>query len=225
MTILLAMGSQLFAQQNENRSVSGFSKVSISGSFDITLQAGNSEGLKIVAEKSVDLSRIVTEVEGGVLKVYVKSNMGKWQDLNGDVDIFIDFKQLDEIKSSGSSDIVSKGTIRAEAIQLISSGSGDMNLDVDTKKLDANLSGSCDLDLRGTADVADIRISGSGDIKALELKSREASVSISGSGDAALNVSESLEARISGSGNVSYRGRPGVKNVKISGSGNLQQVD
>jgi Putative auto-transporter adhesin, head GIN domain len=221
----LAANFVALGQKTENRPVSDFNKVSISGSFDVFLSHSGSEALKIVVNSgNADLTKLITEVDGGVLKIYIKSDRN-W-DMNwGDVDIYIDYNKINEVKSSGSSDIVTKNTLSSDELSVSSSGSGDMKLDINTKTFTASLSGSCDLDIKGVADDASIHISGSGDISALDLKSRTTSISISGSGDAKVNVSETLEAKISGSGSVSYRGAPGIKNVKISGSGSLQQIN
>ena len=96
-----------------------------------------------------------------------------------------------------------------------------MNFDLDASDINANISGSGDLFLKGTAKDLDFNISGSGAISGYELKAQKAEVRITGSGGIELNVEESLDAHITGSGNVRYDGNPKV-DTSITGSGSVR---
>jgi hypothetical protein len=63
-------------------------------------------------------------------------------------------------------------------------------------------------------------VSGSGDLKAFNFKTRRTETQISGSGNSEISVSENLTVRISGSGDVAYKGNPKIDS-RISGSGRL----
>jgi hypothetical protein len=86
-------------------------------------------------------------------------------------------------------------------------------------------SGSSDVDVAGTAKRQFLSISGSSKINAFDLKSEESKVNISGSGNVNINVTQSLEARVSGSGDIRYRGNPDIRNIQVSGSGNIKKVN
>ncbi len=60
-----------------------------------------------------------------------------------------------------------------------------------------------------------------GDIDAYDLSSNDADIRISGSGEIKISVKENLIARISGSGNIYYKGDPKKQDIKVSGSGNV----
>jgi hypothetical protein len=77
----------------------------------------------------------------------------------------------------------------------------------------------------GTAKKQSVNISGSSKIDAFDLKSEESEVSISGSGNVNINVTQSLEARVSGSGDIRYKGNPDIRNIHVSGSGNIKKVN
>jgi len=64
-------------------------------------------------------------------------------------------------------------------------------------------------------------ISGSGDINAFDMNTKEASISIKGSGDCKVNVSDTLTSEIAGSGDVYCRGNPRISST-IKGSGSLK---
>jgi len=91
------------------------------------------------------------------------------------------------------------------------------------KNLETRLSGAADVELAGTADRHDARISGAGSVQARTLVTARTSVSISGAGSCAVNAAEELDARISGAGSVSYEGNPRVTQ-RISGAGSVRQA-
>ncbi|MNL52363.1 hypothetical protein D3C87_1755280 [compost metagenome] len=86
------------------------------------------------------------------------------------------------------------------------------------------MSGSGDIKLKGSSDSVVIKLSGSGDIEAANLKSKNANITVSGSGDVKVNCNESLTARVSGSGDIKYTGSPEKRDVKVSGSGSISKV-
>jgi hypothetical protein len=64
-----------------------------------------------------------------------------------------------------------------------------------------------------------LNISGFGDFKAKDLKSKTATVNISGAGSATVWAEDDLAATVSGAGSVNYYGSPNVtKNINGVGS-------
>ena len=68
----------------------------------------------------------------------------------------------------------------------------------------------------------DLRISGSGDVKAANLKTQKAICNVSGSGNISCNVKETLEAYVSGSGDIRYSGSPASVKTRVTGSGDIK---
>jgi hypothetical protein len=207
--------------ETQDRHLSGFNAVSVSGSFDVYITQGNTESVKVEGDAD-DISKIKTEVENGVLKVYVKKIGFSWN-WNGDKKrtVRIVAKDLKSIGMSGSGDIFFKDGFRTANLTVSTSGSGDITGKVDVKNLESVSSGSGDISLSGRASVSTVRLSGSGDFDARNLVTTSTTVHISGSGDATVNTSQKLSASVSGSGDVHYTG--GATNISstTSGSGDL----
>ena len=203
---------------NKTRNVGNFDKIDVSGSFDVTLVKGNEGEIKIRIEDNL-LSYLETNVEGGKLKI--KWKKGTNISTNKGVQLTVYFNDINAVGLSGSGEIVSKDMIKSDNFDIAVAGSGDINLNVDTKQLKAGISGSGDIEVNGSADEFTATISGSGDIEAFDLKSKKATVKIAGSGDMELSVSEELTARVSGSGDIKYKGNPRIEDIKVSGSGEI----
>nr|MBA3899226.1 DUF2807 domain-containing protein [Bacteroidota bacterium] len=85
----------------------------------------------------------------------------------------------------------------------------------------ANVNGSGDIKLKGSATNLKATVSGSGDLKASEFNTVRSTVDVNGSGDASLNASELYEVSISGSGDVEYKDTGARITSDVKGSGEI----
>ncbi|WP_183579410.1 head GIN domain-containing protein [Mucilaginibacter sp. X5P1] len=202
----------------QDRHLTGFNAVDAAGSFDVYIVQSGTESVRVEAPADV-IDKIVTEVEGGELKIHDKNNSGwNWSGLtHKKIAVYVSVKDINSIGITGSGNVFFKEGIRANSLKVRVSGSGDVFGKVDVKSLEASISGSGDMKLSGHAETSTIHVSGSGDFTAKELATVNTSVHVTGSGDAAINVSGSLDASVSGSGDISYTG--GAQHVVKSKSG------
>jgi hypothetical protein len=204
----------------EDRHLSGFNALDLAGSFDVYVTQGSTESVKVEAPDNI-IDHIITEVKGGVLRVYNKNDNGfHWGDLFGNhkkIAVYVTAKDLNSIGLTGSGDVFFKEGIHTNTLRLRVSGSGDMSGRVDVKTLETSISGSGDVKLSGRADNSTVSVGGSGDYSGRNLVTINTSVRVSGSGDASINASNSVNASVSGSGDIRYTG--GAKTVSSSKSG------
>ncbi|MBB3054902.1 head GIN domain-containing protein [Mucilaginibacter gotjawali] len=208
-----------------DRHLSGFHAVDVAGSFDVYITQGSTESVKVEAPSDI-ISRIITEVDGGVLKIYNKHDTFNWGDLWGHhkkIVVYVVAKNLNSISLTGSGDAFFKEGISSNALRLSISGSGDMTGRVDAKNLDCSITGSGDMKLSGRAETSGVSLVGSGDFTARNLLTVNCAVRVSGSGDAQVNVSERIDASVSGSGDIRYTGSAKVVNSRKSGSGDISR--
>jgi hypothetical protein len=207
----------------ETRTTSDYDAIKATGSYDIDLVAGKEGKITITGEQNI-LAAIIVEVQDNVLKIHNKKNTNISSSMGKKVQITIPFEKISELSLSGSGDIKTKNPIKTETFTARLSGSGNIDLAVDSNTFEFNLSGSGDVKLKGSSDSLVIKLSGSGDIEAGGLKSKNANVSVSGSGDVSVNCNESLTARVSGSGDIKYTGNAEKRDVKVSGSGSISKA-
>jgi hypothetical protein len=204
------------------RSTGDYEGISVAGWFDVELIAGREGALTIKGEENL-LEYIITEVKDGTLVIKVEKGVNlqssSWK--SGGISITIPVEEIDELSMSGSGDLVGKTVLKSPNFSTRMSGSGDMDLSVETQNLDVTLSGSGDMNLKGNADSLEVQISG--DINAYDLIASHVSAVVSGSADIKVTANESLKARVSGSGDITYRGNPGKIDSKTSGSGDISK--
>jgi hypothetical protein len=208
---------------DENRTVAGFSGVSSAGNYNVYITMGASESLRLEGNADV-ISEIETKIENGILKISKKKTLNKktWKSTER-VDIYIEAKTLHSLIVLGSGDIQVTGLVNASKLTNTISGSGSISLEMDAKNYVALISGSGEIKASGKSQNTSITIAGSGDFEGANLNSEIANVKISGSGDIVLTVNKNLDALVSGSGDVKYGGNPSVKYSK-SGSGNISKL-
>ena len=211
----------------EDRNVSGFDRILVTGAGRLILTQGDSESLSIETDDNL-MEYIKTEVVGDTLEigfeddVVLSSNGGGIGLDPTDGFIFrISVIDLQEISISGAADIEME-KIKTDQLDIDLSGAGLVAIDdLDASTLNVHISGAGDVNVVGRVVSQVVMLSGLGRYQAFNLESQEASVTISGAGGAEVWVTESLDVSISGAGDVKYYGSPSV-NPNISGVGRIQ---
>jgi hypothetical protein len=184
----------------------------------IYLTQGEKQEVVIQAQENI-IENILLDVRNGIWTI----EYDRWVRWAKPVKIFITMPDLTKAGITGSGAII--GETRFEGLtnlDLMISGSGNIDLDSDSEAIDLSISGAGRYNLAGKTEKLDILVSGSGSIDAFDLETIEAKVTISGSGNAYLDASDYLKVTITGSGSVFYEGNPDVES-HISGSGNVRK--
>lgn len=223
--ILTLFVTLAWSQTKETRDVGDFDFISMNISGKVYVTQGNKNEV-IVEANDRDLDKIRTEVRGGRLSISTRDNGSwfRWGDgIDGRVNVYITLKELRGVSVSGSGDVISQNTIKTDDFEASISGSGDIEIELDSRAVISKITGSGNIELKGSARRARLGISGSGKYFAEELKVDDYEVSISGSGRASINTNGELDVRISGSGSVYYSGNPTGVNTNVSGSGRVRR--
>lgn len=218
--LLIVFSAQ--AQKKETRNVGSFDYVSLGISGDLVITQGNSNSLVLEGDAE-DLENIETYVKDGKLKIRTESNSWFGNDMDK-VKIYVTVVKFRGASVSGSGYLTNSNNLKGEDLSLSVSGSGKIELYVESKTLDTHISGSGRIILEGKTDAMELHISGSGGINAIELGANRIDAHISGSGSAKVNVKEEIDAHISGSGSIRYQGNPAKIREKVSGSGSVKSL-
>jgi len=218
LTIGLVRGSGNI--ETEERDVSGFHKVYLKGIGNLIITQGDEESLVIEADDNI-IPLIRTDVFRHRLTIDFKRGYSFIP--ISKIKYHLTVIELDEVSISGAGDI-NCDDFNTDELEFDISGVGDIDLNINAKRVEATSSGAGDITLSGKVDSQEIDISGVGKYNAAELESRECSISLSGAGSATVNVSEELDVSISGVGNVNYTGSPHVEQ-DISGLGRIKSID
>jgi len=213
----------------EERDVSNFEEILITGAGRVIITQGGSESLTIETDDNL-MQFIETDVRGKTLEIGFKDgtvfSSGGGRRVIEPTDGFIfriNVVDLSNVTVSGAAKIeIDK--IKTDSLDIVLSGAGDINLDdLNATNLDILISGAGDVMVVGVVETQTVRLNGFGRYQGFDLESQDASVTISGAGGAEVWVTENLDVTINGAGDVRYYGDPNV-NPEIGGLGRIQSM-
>lgn len=204
----------------EERDVSGFRKVHLSGVGNVIITQGEAESLTIEADDNI-VPIIETDVSGDELNIGFKR--GYTFTPSATIKFHLTVVDLEEISLSGAGNIDCED-FETEILQFDVSGAGDLDFDLNAERVEVVVSGAGNIVLSGKVDSQEIEIDGAGKYNGEDLESRECVITVSGAGSATVNASELLDVEINGVGNVYYTGSPTVKQ-DISGLGKIRSLE
>lgn len=190
---------------SQNRAVSGFKGINVSGGFAVEITQGNSESVRIEAQENL-LSSIQTEVKNGVLHIYTSNNITNSKGMKA----YITLKELNSVSISGGVKVTGKSTFKANSFDLDMSGGSKVQLAIDTKKLKMDMSGASKVVLTGQADEVAMDMSGASKVDASELEAKRVRVGASGASAVKVYAKDALSIDASGATKVDYRGNPKI---------------
>ncbi len=204
----------------EERDVSGFDRVAVSGAGRVIVAQGNEESLAVEIDDNL-MQYIETRVRGGTLELGFTDEMEHKNIVPSGSIIFrlsvIDLTAID-ISGAASFEIQELDTDRLE---MVLSGAGDVKINsLTAADLVVTVSGAGNIDLAGQVETQEIALTGLGNYNASDLESQEATVRISGAGSATVWARDTLDVMIGGAGDVNYFGNPTVTQ-NISGVGKI----
>lgn len=229
--LLLIASPDARAQEmlSESRDVESFARLAFNTPGTVYLEQGDTVSLRVEASSQETLDRIRTRVRGDELVIDTEDGDQSWFDkLFGDKEtlhVYVTMPNVRAISVSGTGEVIARTILTAEELDLSIAGTGDIEAEVDVTFLESDINGTGDAALSGRATRHRIRISGTGDVEAIDLETEETDVQISGTGDARVHATKSLRAQVSGLGDVTYRGEPADLSIQSSGLGDVERED
>lgn len=181
----------------ENRSLSNFNAVSVSGSTDVYITYGSNYKVEVKGYSNL-LSHFESRLVNNTLYLGYESGVNVHND---NTEVFITMPALGGLQLAGSGNISTTGNF-----------AGNTNFET-------RIEGSGNITIaQGSTQNFNSSITGSGNVYAFGMVATNAETNTTGSGNTEITVTNQLKVKIEGSGNVYYRGTPTVV-ANITGSG------
>lgn len=204
----------------ENRTVNGFSKIDLSGSYTVVIKQDSVSSLSITADDNL-MKYVKSYVNGDRLTIKTKGSICN----SGKFVVNISLRDLSELKTSGTVDLTSSGKINAKDLMIDMSGASKVTLDLNANRVNSSGSGISELNLTGQASEHDIDFSGAGHVNALNFVVAKYKVESSGVIHCKINVLNELNIDSSGSADIEYRGNPATIHNDKSGTSNIKKIE
>lgn len=225
-TLLVAALNTSSDDWKKDRSVSGFTGLSVSNGIVVYLTQGNAEKLTLEA-KGVDEDQVISEVRNGTLKLYIerKGFSGWTWGRNTSVKAYLTFRQLKSIQAGGGADVFGQGRLSFNDLSLDVSGGANMKLDFNAHDLSASASGGADALLQGSARMFNASGSGGANLDARKLTVENCNANSSGGSDVYVNARNELKMKASGGSDIYYYGSARVVARSESGGSDIIRKD
>jgi hypothetical protein len=187
-----AQGSGIAAAQT--RTVGQFSGLDLAGSSPVTVVVGAPQSVVVHADSNL-LGDVTTRVVSGTLVIGTTGSFSAHSPMRVDVSV----PALTAVHLSGSG-LLSVTGIKAPALTVTLSGSGDLTA-------------------AGTTTRLDVTLDGSGQAQLSQLTASNVHAVLSGSGVIQVTATTSLDAAVPGSGAIFYAGNPPQVTTSVTGSG------
>jgi len=208
----------------QKRSVQGFHGVSIASGIDLYLNQGGEEAVAVSASDPEFRDKIVTEVENGILHIYIENKGIHWNwGGNRKLRAYVSCKLLDELRASGGSDVFIDGSIQSEKLAMNLSGGSDLHGKIAVGELSIGQSGGADVYISGSATQLRVHVSGGSDFHGYDLSVDDCHAEASGGSDVYVTVNKELDAEASGGSDIHYKGSGSVHEAHSSGSGSVSR--
>lgn len=209
------------SDETQMRKVNGFNAIKVSTGIDLYLTMGSTEEVKVVADDDI-IDDLITEVENGTLKIYMKRrNWFNWGNGNETKKVYVTVNELIELSASSGSDVESTNTLEGESLDVSCSSGSDLKIEVHYKNLSVDTSSGSDSKIRGKVKTLRVDASSGSDIKAGDLESAICYANASSGSDITVSVSSELYANASSGSDINYHGNPGIRDIDESSGGDV----
>jgi hypothetical protein len=182
--------------KTENRPISGFSKIEVTGGYQIKWSSGE-PALSITTDENL-LPLINTDVSGDTLQIDSNNNLAP----TDSIAIIVSSASLADVKLIGGNSFKAS-RLSGPGLTLESIGASDITVDGSVAELEATLTGASKLNAKS-------------------LRTQTATLSLVGASDADVTVTEKLKASVTGAGSLTYSGNPKSVEQQVSGVGSIR---
>ncbi len=191
----------------EDRNLSGFSKIEVSGAFEIRIIKSSTYAVKVEADEK-EMSRTKTVVSGDKLVIsYDKEGKG-YDSKFSKVVITIQTPTLNALTCSGAVEVKSSDIFDADKFELKTSGATEVELGINAKLLISKFSGATEVELKGKVDTHALEMTGASELEALNLEVSKYAIDSKGAADCKIFVTNELAISGSGASSIKYKGSP-----------------
>jgi hypothetical protein len=157
-------------KEQETRNLEPFDTVNLVGNMELHLANTSAHSLAIRTRKTDDLTNLITEVRDGELFIYHKNECEHCE--SPEYDIYLNHSGISGISLAGIVHLRSDDVLSQKELRIDGDGILNGDLEVSVNKLSVDLKGITNMYFSGTADTANLKITGIGMIRATSLKTK-----------------------------------------------------
>lgn len=233
------------AQVSENRNVSDFTEIHTSSGVSVYYTQSDKKSIRVESDNQEKVNRIATEVNGGKLKISVKSSKEKWGKDNTFkvLKVYVSAPNVTEFKSTSGSSITLENEVTSNSKIGIDVSSGSAirgnisakNIDIEADSgssfkgkitgtsVNVELDSGSSVSVSGKADSVTIEADSAGNFSGKDFTVKSAVIEADSASSVTLTVTESIKASADSLAKINYYGNPKNADKKSSSLGEVNQ--
>ncbi len=212
-----------YAIINKEQIVEDFTRLSVQNDLNVVLEKGDKNLVRISGAKK-DVEEVLINTTNGKLTIQ-KDRYFVFCIfcLRRPVDIVITTPmEVEEMQLSGSVTL-SASDLSQSALALTTSGAVEVFLQGSITEVLLQQSGASEVTLNGISEIVNAQLSGGSELYALDFAIAQMNIEMSGGSEARIFVNDYLEIKGSGASELSYKGKPQIKE-SLSGAATIKQL-
>jgi hypothetical protein len=209
----------------EIRNLNGsFHGIKVANGIELVLKQGNTEAIAVSAATNEYRSKIKTEIENGILKIYYeeKANWG-WNKERKQLKAYVSFKQIDLLDGSSGSQTIIDGSINCKKLKVdISSGAG-IKGQIEAEEMSVDQSSGSTMKVNGKVSSLSVETSSGAGFHGYDLESDNCDADASSGAHIEVSVNKELQADASSGGGIRYKGTGVITKISTGSGGSVKK--
>lgn len=215
--ILISIFLSCNAQRTQERTISAFNKIKLSGAVNVIYT--NSDTLNLTVKgKEGELENVETRVENSTLII---SNKGR---THSALYVYVKNNQLQSIESSGATIFKTTNVLKTDSMTFEITGASEVHAKIEAKKITCREDGASTLILEGTTDYLDAEVSSAATLRSYNLVATNALLLTSGAASAKVYVTQKLNATATSASDIKIKGDPKDVTAETSTAASITRI-
>lgn len=205
------------AQKTQERTVSEFNKIKISGAVHVIYTPSDTSSLSVQTKES-DWEKVETKVENSTLMISISGS------IKSAVYVYVKNNKLSGIEASGATSFKTTHPVQGDSLTVFVTGASDVRGKLNLKKLTVNEKGASTVAIEGTTDLLLAEVSGASNFKSYKLIAKEAVLFTSGAASVKVHVTDKVRATASSASDIKIKGDPRDVTAETSTAANITRI-
>jgi hypothetical protein len=197
-----------------------FSKVEVSGPFEVTLERGDKFNVSITGDDNL-LQFIDVQNAGGKLSIDIQSGINVRP--KSGLKAKIDMPAIEVVDLRGACRGSLNGFKGGKDLKIKVEGASTITGEIQAGKLALDASGASQINLTGKAHECSAEAQGASQLHLDDLSVKNAAVQLDGASTGIVNASDKLDYELNGASHLDYRGSPKIGNKEVQGASSASQ--
>jgi hypothetical protein len=210
----------------EIRQVGSFTGLYVSGGISVYVSQGTTQAIAVSASEKKYNGKIRTEVQGGVLKIYVEAGM--WNNFNignKKIKAYVTVTDLNKLTLAGGSIVRLTDPLKVNTLAVAISGGSIFNGIMSGTQLEMELHGGSICNIDGSFTSVKFETTGGSILNGCNTTTDNCELQASGGSIAHVRVSKQMTVNASGGSIINYSGDGMMKEVNTSGGSIVKKTD